>query len=251
MQTFGDFDRYYGSHAGRNSVLPGMVGSNDTSQYHWLSTPPWNEYAAWPNPMATPAVSLSRPPFYVADSPHFRGGQSGPPLLSGMNFDPAMLWSRGISSPCFRHDHHAIVRYSDPPISAGDWEIDRRHMIEVQFDQFGVASHCRSTWGRMGPWRGDRYRYSVEEASSKLQAEIMILMSRLGVPSTEPIYQGGCGFEGFVPPWMNCVRQEHPLDGYMNVRSPMPPAGYSIQTPTLPRAHFGGRSDPWNPLFSW
>lgn len=247
MSTFGDSQRYYGSYADRTSTFPGKHSGNVTTQYHWLNTPPWVEYAARSRPPTNPAAYLSRSPFYTADNLHFPIDQLGAKLFSGLNFNPAMLWARGISSPCFRHDHHVIVRFSDPPFSAGNWEIDRRHMIEVQFDQFGVASHCRSTWGRMGPWRADRFRYSVDEAYSKLQMEIITLMSRLGAQSTEPIYQGGRGFEGSLP-GMNGVRQEYPADDYMNARSVMPPAGYSTQTPTLFGTYFGGRSDAWNPL---
>ncbi|KAF7510811.1 hypothetical protein GJ744_005911 [Endocarpon pusillum] len=248
MQTFGDLHRYYGSYAGPNSTLFGRLGDYCNPHHPWLSTPPWHGYSAEGDPTTNPAAFSSHAPFCLPDDSQFRGNEPGAQLWSGRNSDQAILWSRGISSPCFRHDHHVIVQSSNPPFSAGNCEIDRRHMIEVQFDQFGVASHCRSTRGRMGPWRANRYRYSVEEAYSKLQMEIMTLMSRLGLLSNGPMCQGGGVFEEPLPPWTNAIRQNHPLDDYMNVRSVIPPAGFSPPTPTLLGPYSGFRSDAWGPF---
>ena len=250
MQTFGDFHQCHGSYAGPNSAFLDRLGDYYNPHYPWLSTPPRNGYSAEPNPTTNPAAFSSHSPLYLPDNSQLRGNESGAQLWSGRNSNQAILWSRGVSSPCFRHDHHVIVRSSNPPFSAGSWEIDRRHMIEVQFDQYGVASHCRSTWGRMGPWRASRYRYSVEEAYSKLQMEIMTLMSRLGLISNGPICPGGGAFEEPLPPWTNGIRRKHPLDDYMNFRSVIPPAGFLPQTPTLLGPNSGLRSDAWSPILN-
>lgn len=125
-----------------------------------------------------------------------------------------MLWARGVSSPCFRHDHHIISRNGTPPVSAGNWETDWRQIIEVQFDQFGVASDCRSTWGRTGPWRANRYRYTIVEAYSKLQLEIIMLLSRLGAHLSGSYNVEVSGFGDIYMLWRSVYGYENPRGNF-------------------------------------
>ncbi len=210
MQPFGSFSPYYRSYSDLNPGLLGRLGEYETYSNPYLKAQLWNGSSAPYSPVTNPAAFSRSSPLHFSSSSPFGDYASQESMWSSREIDPATLWSRGVSSPCFRHDHHVIMRYSDPPFSAGNWEVDRRHMIEVRFDQFGVASHCRSTWGRMDPWRADRYRYSVEEANSKLQNEIMMLMSRLGMDSYDHLHQAGRDLGGFSPPWGNGNGYEYP-----------------------------------------
>lgn len=221
----------------------GWPGQHDGLSSAFLSPQPWKS-----DPF-TPSHLINR-----------RGFSSGVPLSSnyppfneiapqGQNRstrdpDPAILWSRGESSPCFRHDHRIVIRSSDPPFSAGSWEIDHRHLIEVQFDQFGVASHCRSTWGRMGPWRPDHYRFSVEEAYLKLRMEIMMLMSRLGLHLDDQPPQAPQDFGSQFPTYTNRYGYGHPYYDRRCVRSLIPPNCFCLRILTLPSPYF--RSNPWD-----
>jgi hypothetical protein len=199
MQPFGSFPSC-GNYSGLN---PGYLGQGDryaACQNPFLDSQNCSRYPALSNSVTNLAACPDGFPFCFSN---YSGIASQARLPSGRDPDPTMLWSRGISSPCFRHDHHVIVRNSNPPFSAGNWETDWRHMIEVQFDQLGVASDCRSTWGRMGPWRANRYRYSPDEAHTRLQTEIAMLMSRLGLSLNVHAQQSGREFGGPFPPWAN------------------------------------------------
>lgn len=150
------------------------------------------------------------------------GSPYSPPYRSTFDFgprpvefsptpNPTVLWMRGVLSPCLRHDHHIVTNDGSPPFSAGTWEIDRRHMIEVQFDQFGIASDCRSTWGRMGPWRANRYRYGVEEACVKLQSEMTMLLLRLGFDAYGGWNTPSPDFRDMHQPWARDYEYEYPM----------------------------------------
>lgn len=91
-------------------------------------------------------LALSRTEQHIASALHSIVRPAQIQLYAGRDPDPNMLWSRGIYSPCFGHDHHLMVNCSDPPFSAGDWEVDWRRLIRIRFDQFGVASICQSTY---------------------------------------------------------------------------------------------------------
>jgi hypothetical protein len=219
MQAFGSIPPYHSLYPGLSSELTGRISDNGFPTSPFLNAQPWNEYSAPFDPFANSAPFSDRYHSYAPSSSLF--GEFGPRARhwSNRDPDPAMLWSRGVSSPCFRHDHHVIIQNSRPPFSAGNWEIDRRHMIEVQFDQFGVASHCRSTWGRIGPWRADRYNYGVQAASSKLQMEITILLSRLGFNSNDGLHRGGQRFDGLFPPWLSGSGYDYPMSNFRYVES--------------------------------
>lgn len=193
-RTFSPLDSLYSD---QNLGWNGWPRAYNTFPSTFTDSRPWDTYSSLSNahsyfPNSHP-LDASAYPYSgnFADQPH---------LPSGPNLDPAILWSRGISSPCFCHDHHLIIRNGTPPFSAGDWEIDGRHMIEVQFDHFGVASHCRSTWGRIGPWRADRHRFGVGDAYSKLRLEVMMLMSRLGIVLHNHLQNADRRFDAFFPP---------------------------------------------------
>lgn len=181
--------------------FPGQFGQYSYPSNSFLDPQLWNNSSASFNPFANPAAFSDGDPFgsaYPSLSDRVR-----PQQHSYRNPDSAMLWSRGVSSPCLRHDHHLIIRNSRPPFSAGNWEMDWRHMIEIQFDQFGVASHCRSTWGRMGPWRAERYKINMEQAYSKLETEITVLMSRLSMNPSDRWGNVRRPFDGMPSPWWN------------------------------------------------
>lgn len=211
MQSFGNPVQNYSTFPSLTPGFGGWLGQHDALSSPFISAQPWRSYPGTYVPLTNPAAFSSSFPLFSTCPPCNDFAPPGP-NWSGRDPDPFTLWSRGASSPCFRHDHHIITRYSAPPISAGNWEIDRRHMIEVQFDQFGVASHCRSTWGRMGPWRADCYRYSVEKAYSKLRIEIMMFMSRLGFDLNEHPHQGAQDLRHQFPPWMNQNGYGYPYD---------------------------------------
>ena len=201
MQPFGNFLPYYNPYSAGSSDFLGQLGDHGFPSTPFLDAQPWNKSPVSFNLFANPAAFSDGYPFgpaFSSLSDRFR-----PQQQFWSNRDPEPLWSRGVSSPCFRHDHHLILRNGRPPFSIGNWEIDWRHMIEIQFDQFGVASHCRSTWRRMGPWRADRYKFSIEEANSKLQMEIMMLMSRLGIDPNDRLGNARQPFDGMVPPVVN------------------------------------------------
>jgi hypothetical protein len=212
MQSSSIFPPSYGRYSNPGPGLSALFGENNNPPYSFLTTQPMNRYFPGSSPFLDTNFLSGESPFYFSDSSPFGNVTSQGQLWPRRDPEPAMLWSRGISSPCFRHDHHVIVRNSVPPFSPGNWEIDRRHMIEVQFDQYGVASHCRSTWGRLGPWRAERHRYSPEEAHSKLQTEIAMLMPRLGLNPDDRRYQTQQSCEAQMPFWANGNGYSHPTN---------------------------------------
>jgi hypothetical protein len=192
--------------SGRGRGLHGCLGGN-RFPYPSFNSPPWNPYAIanglWPS-MPNSFQNTEYLPF--GDAGGF--GQAS----SSQYPTAAMLWARGVSSPCFRHDHQILTRYGRLPYPAGDQEIDWRNMIEVQFDQFGVASHCSSTHGRMAPWRPNRYRYSFEEACAKLRGEITMLISRLGLDMDDYSSPRGSDYGDPSAPWLNGRGYSYPIN---------------------------------------
>lgn len=198
MQVFENSSPSYSPYSGFRSGMLGRPEEHHSRTNPCLGVQPWNQSSALLNPFGN---FVPYPPFYASFYSPFDHFNPQTPQWSNQDLNPATVWARGVTSPCFHHDHHIIIRNSRPPFSAGNWETDRRHMIEIQFDQFGVASHCRSMWGRMGPWRADRYRHGVQAASLKLQLEISMLISRLDIYSTgRPDYERQ-HFDAMIPPW--------------------------------------------------
>lgn len=222
MQSLGNFSPYYGSRSYINPDIWGQFGEYNTYQSPFFDTQLRDNYPTVPSTARNPAAWSHPSSFSFPNSSPFGDIAPRGRPWSGRDIEPTVIWSRGVSSPCFRHDHHLVIRYSAPPFSAGNWEVDRRHMIEVQFDQLGVASHCRSTWGRMGPWRADRYRFSMDEAYSKLQTEIQMLISRLGLDVSDHVGEHAQRFEGLSPPWGNVNGYGYPLDKSGYVHSAIP-----------------------------
>lgn len=218
MQPYTGCSSYCCPYSGVNPTYSRCFGEYDNPSYPFLRSPLWNNCSNPASAFTNPAAFAGGSPFSLLNNPPYGDVAPQSRLWSSRDIDPSMLWSRGISSPCFRHDHHVIIRNSAPPFSAGNWEIDRRQMIEVQFDQFGVASDCRSTWGRTGPWRANRYRFSHEEAYTKLRIEITMLLSRLGVDTGGDLHQPGRDFGDPFQPWSNGNGYEYPSDDFKYVR---------------------------------
>jgi hypothetical protein len=214
MQAFRHDSLYAGPYSSLNPGLLDRLGVHSPFRSRCFQDRPWNDFPPPFDPFTHPVVGSEDYPFCSTDFSPFDETGPNEQSWSGSDVDSGALWSRGVSSPCFRHDHHLIIRNSAPPFSAGSWELDRRQMIEVQFDQFGVASHCRSTWGRMGPWRADRYRYSVEEAYSKLHGEIAMLISRLGHYLNDHVCNPGQRFDGIFPPWVDRAAYGYPIHDF-------------------------------------
>ena len=248
MEAFGRFQPYYGSSPGLNPGSLASIGQYLAHPYPFPNTQLRNRYSFSSSSATNPAAFSGGFPFHYSNSSHCGDLAPQVPLWSRGDPDPAMLWSRGISSPCFRHDHHIVVSNSGPPFSAGNWEIDRRHMIEVQFDQFGVASHCRSTWGRMAPWRPDRFRYSVEEAMTKLRIEIEMLMSRLAVGMNSPLRQEAQDFGGLFPPWTNGYGDGSPMDEFRYISPAIPSIAFLPRRLTFASSHSSFHPNAWNPF---
>ena len=245
MQAFADFQSYHATYLGLDSGKVGRLGQHDTPHNPCLTMPFWNRYPTRSSHATNPAGYPDASPFWLANCPPLGENAFHEQLWSGRDPNPAILWSRGISSPCFLHDHHVIIRNTDPPFSAGNWEIDRRHMIEVHFDRFGVASHCRSTWGRTGPWRDDRYQHSVDEAHVKLQADITMLLSRLGLDSNDRLHQAVQGFGGSFLQWINDDGIGYPYDDHRLNQPLMASFGFPSQMPIHARSQPGFRCT-WN-----
>jgi hypothetical protein len=240
MQPFGKFPSYYGNYSGLNPGYLGQSGRYAACQNPLLNSQNCSGYPTLSTSVTSSAALPDGFPFCFLN---YSDSVSQARLLSGRDPDPAMLWSRGISSPCFRHDHHVIVRNSDPPFSAGNWETDWRHMIEVQFDQFGVASDCRSTWGRLGPWRANRHRYSPDEAHSKLQTEIAMLTSRLGLNLNIHDQQAGRDLGVPFPSWANGNGYQPLVDNFRYIQPKIAPICSLPQKLIFPSSHLGFRSN--------
>ena len=139
--------------------------------------PPYGEEDFGQYPQAFPPLSESFSEWWSNQGTRNMTRESRLPRQSrnrpreGDRYDIRYLIRRARDSPCFRHDHTLLTQHGDMPFRAGDWELDRRHMIEVQFDHFGVASSCKSTSARGRPWRPEQDLFSTNVASARLQME--------------------------------------------------------------------------------
>jgi len=85
----------------------------------------------------------------------------------------------------------------------------------------------------------------VEEVRVKLQAEITVLLSRLGLNSNDRLHQAAQGFGGSFLPWINGDGIGYPYDDYRLDQPPMPPFGFPSQMSILARSQPGFRCT-WN-----
>lgn len=132
----------------------------------------------------TPSGSLSDRSGYESSFSSDRSGVSyhcppGQTMSAVINVQ--VLCRRARDSPCFQHDHPLMTQHSAPPFRAGEWEMDWKHRIEVQFDHHGVASACKSTRQRGRPWIPEQHKLGLLQAESKIQMEVFGLIDRLGL----------------------------------------------------------------------
>lgn len=217
MQPFGTFPPFYDASAALHTGFSRFPGGYGTQHNPHLDRLYGSRYSEASRFVTNRPASRDGSPFYRSTNVSFGVQPAQTQSWASQVPDSNMLWSRGIYSPCFRHDHHIIMKWSDPPFPVGDWEVDRRQMIEVQFDQFGVASTCRSTEGRVAVWRPERHQYTVEQAYAKLTSEIAALFYRLGLNPNDHSRRAGRGFEAPFSPWVNGNEYDYSMDGYRSV----------------------------------